>query len=297
MARLELLEKELNRKVLISTKNIMKTLENRKIARRVILAGMCFSLCGAAAFAADKNYTHDYDRDRGGEEISEKSSSPQQFVWSASVAGLKEVRLGQMADQRSSNADVKHFAQMMVADHGTANQELIKIAQSKGLAFPESDMFDAEHLSRNVKESVKTSDEAIEVTSTPTTPKRLDSLPTIVDDNIFNRDLVATRAGSSTVTYRIKGNKAAREIQRLDALSGHQFDREYAEEMVRDHAAAVRKFEWASENLSDADLRAFASKTLPTLRDHYAKAQKLALDLNATSDAGSVQREVVVDEE
>lgn len=52
-------------------------------------------------------------------------------------------------------------------------------------------------------------------------------------------------------------------------------DDEYIAEMVDDHKAAVDLFEKASKS-KDADIAAFAQKTLPTLRHHLemAKSQK-----------------------
>ena len=45
---------------------------------------------------------------------------------------------------------------------------------------------------------------------------------------------------------------------------------------VQDHQAAIGIFEQASRNLADADLRAFAVKTLPVLQQHLRSAQDIA---------------------
>jgi putative membrane protein len=52
-------------------------------------------------------------------------------------------------------------------------------------------------------------------------------------------------------------------------------DKMYVDEMVSDHEAAVKLFEKASEKSSDADIQAFAQKTLPTLQHHLMMAQDL----------------------
>jgi putative membrane protein len=57
-----------------------------------------------------------------------KQLTDQDFVTKASAAGLAEVNFGKLAEEQSSNADVKKFAQHMVADHSKANTELIKVA-------------------------------------------------------------------------------------------------------------------------------------------------------------------------
>lgn len=49
---------------------------------------------------------------------------------------------------------------------------------------------------------------------------------------------------------------------------GADFDREYVEEMVEDHETDVKAFEDKANSATDPDLKAFAAKTLPTLRKH-----------------------------
>jgi putative membrane protein len=66
---------------------------------------------------------------------------------------------------------------------------------------------------------------------------------------------------------------------RLQKLEGAAFDRAYIAEMVRDHQKDVAEFEKAGRTLSDADLKAFVQQTLPTLKEHLAKAQQLQKDV------------------
>jgi len=62
---------------------------------------------------------------------------------------------------------------------------------------------------------------------------------------------------------------------RLSKLSGHQFDQTYMSEMVKDHKADIAEFQKAAHS-SDPQVKAFASKTLPTLEDHLREAQQVA---------------------
>ena len=55
------------------------------------------------------------------------------FVMSAARGGMAEVKLGQLALQKASSADVKQFAQHMVDDHSKANESLIALAQRKNI--------------------------------------------------------------------------------------------------------------------------------------------------------------------
>ncbi|HYD83761.1 MAG TPA: DUF4142 domain-containing protein [Opitutus sp.] len=53
-----------------------------------------------------------------------------------------------------------------------------------------------------------------------------------------------------------------------------EVDEDYMEEMVDDHQEAVELFEEASKS-EDAEIAAFANKTLPTLRQHLTVAKDL----------------------
>src|SRR5215470_1788973 len=61
-------------------------------------------------------------------------------------------------------------------------------------------------------------------------------------------------------------------IDRLGKLSGPEFDREYMRAMVDDHEKDVAKFEREVKAGRDADVKAFAERTLPTLRQHLELA-------------------------
>jgi putative membrane protein len=61
----------------------------------------------------------------------------------------------------------------------------------------------------------------------------------------------------------------------LSAKSGADFDKAYVSNMIDDHKTDIKEFEDASKNCKDADLKAFAVKTLPTLRMHLDAIQKI----------------------
>ena len=51
-------------------------------------------------------------------------------------ANIAEVAAGKMALEKSSNADVKQFAQMMIDDHGKGLDETKKVAMAKNVTLP-----------------------------------------------------------------------------------------------------------------------------------------------------------------
>ena len=63
-------------------------------------------------------------------------------------------------------------------------------------------------------------------------------------------------------------------VQKLRAKSGSDFDAAYSQQMMADHAKAIALFEGATKS-KDADLAAFAKKTLPTLKEHQQMAHSL----------------------
>jgi putative membrane protein len=65
-------------------------------------------------------------------------------------------------------------------------------------------------------------------------------------------------------------------LQHLQGLSAAEFDRAYMQHMVSDHQKALQLFQKASSQAQDAEIKAFATKTLPILQQHLQLAQQLA---------------------
>ena len=140
------------------------------------------------------------------------------FLMEAAMGGMLEVELGRLATQQGASEAVKQVGQRMVDDPGKANQELMSLAQSKGM-----------------------------------------TLPTELDE------------------------KHKKDMTKLSALKGADFDREYGKMMLSDHRKDVSEFEKQSTRGGDADLKAFATKTLPTLNEHLQMAESLP-GANATGN-------------
>ncbi len=65
-------------------------------------------------------------------------------------------------------------------------------------------------------------------------------------------------------------------IDKLSKSSGADFDKEYVMAMVEAHEKDVAAFENVSKTAADADVKAFATKTLPTLKMHLEMIKGLA---------------------
>jgi len=169
---------------------------------------------GAAASAAKP--AQEATRATGGS----MDRTDRQFLERAATGGMMEVELGQLAQQKASNAKVKEFGARMVSDHGKSNDQLKQIATSKGAQPPAS-----------------------------------------VD------------------------TKHRQDMQKLESMQGMDFDREYMRHMVADHRKDIAEYRKQAESGKDADLKAFAAQTLPTLQEHLKLAQSVNDALGAKSKA------------
>ena len=58
------------------------------------------------------------------------------FLIVASIKNLQEVSAGHQAVQKAKRPEVRAFAQMMVKDHGEAEQQLLQLAKTRGINLP-----------------------------------------------------------------------------------------------------------------------------------------------------------------
>ncbi len=138
------------------------------------------------------------------------AAADQSFV--SGVAGIDaaEIQSSQLAATKARSPRTKQYAAKVLADHQSVDQQLMTMAQSKG------------------------------VTPDATQPQMM-------------TDSTA-KLGSET---------------------GAAFDRGYARQQVAVDQAAVKAFQDEIANGQDADLKQFATTTLPTLQQHLAMARRL----------------------
>ena len=138
------------------------------------------------------------------------SARDYRFVKEATLGGMTEVRLGELAKTKGSNQTVRDFGQRMVAEHSKANDELKQIAANKGAILP------------------------------------------------------------TEISHRENS-----EIDRLEKLSGPEFDKAYAKYMLKDHEKDAKEFKDAADDVKDPDLKAFAEKTRTVIEDHLRMAREM----------------------
>jgi putative membrane protein len=96
-------------------------------------------------------------------------------------------------------------------------------------------------------------------------------------DHTQANDDLKQLASQKNVTLPSAPSKMHQALQdKLAALSGAAFDKAYVAAMLDDHQKDVREFSRVSTSSADADVKAFAAKTLPTLKDHLQQVQELS---------------------
>jgi putative membrane protein len=69
-----------------------------------------------------------------------------EFATNAADASLAEINFANLAISKTNNQEIKAYANMMLKDHGTANDELMTLAKSKNVTLPAA--MSAEHQKR-----------------------------------------------------------------------------------------------------------------------------------------------------
>jgi putative membrane protein len=85
-------------------------------------------------------------------------------------------------------------------------------------------------------------------------------------------------------------------IKDFEAKNGADFDRAFIEYAIKDHRKDISKFERASRDLNDSELKAFATETLPTLRNHLAEAERIAKSMGVNVTARNLDTDVEHDQ-
>jgi putative membrane protein len=99
----------------------------------------------------------------------------------------------------------------------------------------------------------------------------------MVDDHTKAGDELKSIAGGKNITLPAETPKPPMQaaMAKLEKLDGAAFDRAYVDDQVRDHEKTIALFERQAKNGKDAELKAFAEKTLPTLKEHLTAVRDL----------------------
>jgi putative membrane protein len=185
------------------------------------------------------------------------SDEATQFIQQAAVSGMSEVMLSQLALKNAQSSEVKQYAAMMVKDHGNANAELKALAGAKNITLPDSSSLS-------------------DPTSTVNTAGGTGSGST-TDSGTSGGTTGSATSGTTGTADASQGGRNMNPAEKMDALrtsSTKEFDQNYVQLMIRDHVKAVSLFESGSRS-ADPQVKAYATKHLPTLRMHLEHATAL----------------------
>lgn len=95
-------------------------------------------------------------------------------------------------------------------------------------------------------------------------------------------------ATAENVTLPTEMDAEAKAVQKkLSTLSGPEFDKAYVEEMLKGHKKDISAFEKQAQQGKDPEVKNWAEKTLPTLREHYSLAQTTGSEVGVKSRESS----------
>ncbi|HVT87606.1 MAG TPA: DUF4142 domain-containing protein [Tepidisphaeraceae bacterium] len=151
--------------------------------------------------------------------IQQANTGDKLFIVEAALDNQCEIKLGQLAQQKAQDSQVKQAAQRIVQDHQQAQQQLQTVAQEVGIQLPQG---------------------------TPMLKQQ--------------------------------------EFQNMQSLSGKEFDQCYVSHMRAGHAKDISKFQDVAQLSKSDQVRQYAQKQLPALREHDRLIEQAAVALGLPSN-------------
>lgn len=106
----------------------------------------------------------------------------------------------------------------------------------------------------------------------------------MVDEHSKANNELKSLAQQKNITLpTVMGDETKRKYDNLSEKSGAEFDKEYMDLMVKDHKEDIEEFEEQAEESKDAEIKAWASSKVATLREHLREAERIQEGLDNTS--------------
>jgi putative membrane protein len=100
---------------------------------------MAMISCNESRRGNDSNLNEDRNeaaKESNADKFQGKKQNDAKFVYEVVAANYAEIKLAELANQRSRNAEVKNSAQKIQSDHSTALNEIKILAQAKAISVP-----------------------------------------------------------------------------------------------------------------------------------------------------------------
>lgn len=104
----------------------------------------------------------------------------------------------------------------------------------------------------------------------------------VTDHTELNNELKPFAESMSVPTPKKLNVKDQAEYDKLNGMSGTDFDKEYIAYMVKDHHEDLREFHKEAETTSDTSLKAAVDKGATVIREHLQMVNKLAHENGVT---------------
>ncbi len=106
----------------------------------------------------------------------------------------------------------------------------------------------------------------------------------MVDDHTKANDQLKSLAQQENMTLpETIDSKDQATYDKLSKMSGAAFDKAYMTNMVKDHQMDVKEFQHESDKGQDANIKNFASQTLPILQSHLEHAKSVQSKTSGSS--------------
>lgn len=97
----------------------------------------------------------------------------------------------------------------------------------------------------------------------------------VKDHGKANDELMAIAKAKNITLPAAPSDDKQKELTDLSAKKGGDFDKAYVDAMVDGHKKTISMFEDAAKNCKDAELKAFATSTLPIIKGHLTEIETI----------------------
>ena len=202
----------------------------------------------------------DNSRARGNDEAGSTTTMgdvDRSFARQAAASGSAEVEHGRIASAQAANAAVRQYANHLQQEHGAANQELAAIAERHDLPLTAEPAPDR-------RGGVGAKNDATTTTKTG-----------VAAGGSANPTGTHGAAGTIETTGQALDRQRAGMPEPWMQATGDAFDRAFIAAQIKAHHDAIALFNQQVDMGRNDDLKAFASKHLPALREHLRQAEEL----------------------
>jgi predicted outer membrane protein len=219
---------------------------------------------------SDRSNSSGYSSRRSSNDDSGLKHGDKRFITKAAESSQREIALSQLAATRATNPQVRGYAQQVVSGHQQMEQELVQLAQQKGVTLDDVAALSTSNVSGSTSHSMSSSGTA---NSAATTANSSSNRSAGASDQSMASSS-RTTAGSNTAADNSEAT-SDRHYRSLAKKSGAEFDKEYVEMMIKEHKSDMKLFQKAANDSKDNDIRSFASRQLPSLQANLDQANGL----------------------